>query len=107
MTQPPSSQPQPHPRQDSWASYTNERTFAQGFPLSAAESSDAGINPWLTEIDTAIDGYDIYINRLSNAAMAGMGNLDPASDGNAGMFSTDGTEVGTGVQDWDWNLMLT
>jgi len=107
MAQPPSSQPQPHPRQDSWASYPNERTFAHGFPLSAAESSDAGINPWLTEIDTAIDGYDIYINRLSNAAMAGMGNLDPPLGGDAGMFSTNGTEVGTGVQDWDWNLMLT
>ncbi|KAK5557104.1 hypothetical protein LTR46_004915 [Exophiala xenobiotica] len=118
-TQPPSSQsqqPQPHqPSQDSWgasANYSNEAPFAHGFPLSAGageSSGDAGINPWLTEIDTAIDGYDIYINRLSNnAAMAGMGSLDPPPDGsNAGMFSADGTEVGTGVQDWDWNLMLT
>ncbi|KIW14048.1 hypothetical protein PV08_06829 [Exophiala spinifera] len=102
-------QQQPHPRQDSWSSYATEPNFAQGFPpFPTGDSSDAGLNPWMTEIDTAIDGYDVYINRLSNAAMAGMGNVDqPPSDNAAGMLSTDGTEIGTGVQDWDWNLMLT
>lgn len=62
----------------------------------------------MTEIDTAIEGYDIYVDRLSNAAMVGMGRM-PA-DGEGGMQGTfannDGTQIGTGVQDWDWGLML-
>jgi hypothetical protein len=62
----------------------------------------------MTEIDTAIDGYDVYCDRLSNAAMAGMGRMPQGADGGLpGTFaSNDGTQIGTGVQDWDWGLML-
>ena len=62
----------------------------------------------MTEIDTAIDGYDAYVDRLSNAAMAGMGRMPSGDDTTMqGDFANnDGTQIGTGVQDWDWGLML-
>lgn len=89
----------------SWAAFPNDGHFANSFPFSTPDSADSGMNPWMTEIDTAIDGYDIYCDRLSNAAMAGMGRL--GNDGGmAAVFASDGTEIGTGVQDWDWGLML-
>lgn len=56
----------------------------------------------MTEVDTAIDGYDVYCDRLSNAAMAGMGRLG-GDNGMAPVFMNDGTEIGG---DWDWGLML-
>ena len=66
------------------------------------------MNEWMTEIDTAIDGYDVYCDRLSSAAMAGMGRMPSGGDASmqGGFANTDGTQIGTGVQDWDWGLML-
>lgn len=104
-------------------------TTATGGPDSAMT------DPWMTEVDTAIINYDVYCDRLSHAAMAGMetelgpthlagtdqnhgddglaSGSDAAGDqgpgpSNATMpFTMDGTEIiGNGVQDWDWGLML-
>lgn len=51
------------------------------------ESVESATN-WMAEIDTAIDGYDIYCDRLSEA---GAGKADWAA---------------IGVQNWDWGLIL-
>ncbi|KAL2397937.1 hypothetical protein ABEF93_006404 [Exophiala dermatitidis] len=104
-------------------------------PGAAADGSGGGegdlMDPWMAEVDTAIDNYDIYCDRLSNAAMAGMGlapqyNSSSNSgytygapgggsgsgggvvDGSGSLDTSiaDGTEIGTGVQDWDWGLIL-
>ncbi|KIX05349.1 uncharacterized protein Z518_06221 [Rhinocladiella mackenziei CBS 650.93] len=104
------SQAQHPSRQENWtaSAFPNDGRFSNNaFPCSTSESagSGSGIDPWMTEIDTAIDGYDIYCDRLSNAAMAGMGRSGDGRGG-TGIFSNDGTEIGTGVQDWDWGLML-
>ncbi|EXJ69541.1 uncharacterized protein A1O5_07577 [Cladophialophora psammophila CBS 110553] len=94
----------------SWTAFSNtDANFSTHFfPFSSSDSTDTGMNPWMTEIDTAIDGYDIYCDRLSHAAMAGMGRLSSAGEAGppGGFASNDGTQIGTGVQDWDWGLML-
>lgn len=112
------------PLQWSPSPYTDDPAFTNSAAFPDATDPDLNFNldPWMTEVDTAIDGYDIYCDRLSNAAMVGMGigmgmgtemgdlgtasgtGTGPGSD--AALFSTDGTEIGTGVQDWDWGLML-
>ncbi|OAP55368.1 hypothetical protein AYL99_10341 [Fonsecaea erecta] len=115
LTQSQQSRPQPQmqTQQDtagSWTPFANtDSSFSTPpFPFSNPDSTDTGMNPWMTEIDTAIDGYDIYCDRLSHAAMAGMGRLGSAGEAGlpGGFASTDGTQIGTGVQDWDWTLML-
>ena len=102
------SQPQAQQDNNSWNAYPSDTSYGNPFSFQNPDSSDSGMNPWMTEIDTAIEGYDIYVDRLSNAAMAGMGRMP--SGGEAGMQGTytnhDGTQIGTGVQDWDWGLML-
>lgn len=55
--------------------------------LIAQESVESATN-WMAEIDTAIDGYDIYCDRLSDASA---GKADWAA---------------IGVQKWDWGLIL-
>ena len=83
--------------------------FDFNFPVT--DLNDPNIDTWMTEIDTAIDGYDMYCDRLTNVAAAGMAG-QPALGGeqdysNSGPFAVSnwGTEIGTG-QDWDWGLML-
>ncbi|KIW22409.1 uncharacterized protein PV07_12297 [Cladophialophora immunda] len=109
------SRPQPHTQtqQDtatSWTAFpsTDASFSTPPFPFSNPDSTDTSMNPWMTEIDTAIDGYDIYCDRLSHAAMAGMGRLGGAGEAGmqGGFANSDGTQIGTGVQDWDWGLML-
>ncbi|EXJ81710.1 hypothetical protein A1O1_07775 [Capronia coronata CBS 617.96] len=113
---------------DSWPTMFPTAGFANpAFPYSTAaptegvdadaatgnRSDSATMDPWMTEVDTAIDNYNVYCDRLSNAAMAGMG-LGPQFGELAGdrpvvgdeTLNLDGTEIGTGVQDWDWGLML-
>ncbi len=110
---PSQSQSQAQSQQDAsqWSAFPQDgghpnNAFSFSTPESVADSSSMN-NPWTTEIDTAIDGYDIYCDRLSNAAMAGMGQQQTGDDNAmAGLFVPDGTEIGTGVQDWDWGLML-
>jgi hypothetical protein len=41
----------------------------------------ASTDPWMTEIDTAIDGYDVYVDRLTAAAGASNGLNMQAGDG--------------------------
>ena len=89
---------------------TSEDTV--NFDFSTAYPNDPNIDSWMTEIDTAIDGYDSYCDRLTNVAAAGMAG-QPSVGGNNQDFSNSGpfavsnwgTEIGTG-QDWDWGLML-
>ena len=57
-------------------------------PAAAAEVQQTFETYWTAEIDTAIDGYDVYCDLLSNA-----------STGRA-----DGAAIG--VQDWEWGLIL-
>lgn len=94
-----------------WPSSYSADTSYGGNPFSFQnpDSGDtSGLNSWMTEVDTAIDGYDIYCDRLSNAAMAGMGRMPSTGEGGVpgGFVNSDGTQIGTGVQDWDWGLML-
>jgi hypothetical protein len=107
-----------------WAEYLDGASnFANplSFPFPPSESTDGAGNPWMTEVDTAINGYDVYCDRLSNAVVAGQhhdnfgqgsGSANEGADGGPaagapGLFSVDGTELGTGVQDWDLGLMLS
>ncbi|OAL39245.1 hypothetical protein AYO20_01563 [Fonsecaea nubica] len=114
---PQSQQPRPpsnvQTQQDTGASWTNFPNTGASFTtppftFPTTDSTDTSMNAWMTEIDTAIDGYDIYCDRLSHAAMAGMGHLGSAGEAGppGGFASNDGTQIGTGVQDWDWGLML-
>ncbi|KIX96275.1 uncharacterized protein Z520_08053 [Fonsecaea multimorphosa CBS 102226] len=114
-TQSQQSRPQSHTQTqqetaNSWTAFPNTDSSYSSAPFSFSypDSTDTGMNPWMTEIDTAIDGYDIYCDRLSHAAMAGMGRLGSAGEAGppGGFASNDGTQIGTGVQDWDWGLML-
>jgi transcriptional regulatory protein GAL4 len=88
---------------------------AESFPydMSGTDLDDPNIESWMTEIETAIDGYDMYCDHLTNAAAPGVGgfgdvsiadeeNLTATSAGPSGW----GTETSTGVRDWDWGLML-
>ena len=92
----------------SWNAFPSDTSYSNPFSFQNPDSTDSGMNPWMTEIDTAIEGYDIYVDRLSNAAMAGMGRIPSSGEGGVpGAFiNNDGTQIGTGVQDWDWGLML-
>ena len=75
----------------------------------------------MQEIDTAIDGYDVYVDRLTNGAagidhnVAGWGGIVDAfglsNNADAGNGQNQngwgqGTEMPNGMQDWDWGLML-
>jgi hypothetical protein len=102
------SQSQVKQEPSSWNAFPADSSYGNPFSFQNPDTTDAGGNSWKTEIDTAIEGYDIYVDRLSNAAMAGMGHMGSGSDaGMAGGFTnSDGTQIGTGVQDWDWGLML-
>lgn len=51
----------------------------------------ASTDPWMTEIDTAIDGYDVYVDRLTAAAGASNG---------LNMQASDGTDPSMMSQDW-------
>lgn len=53
----------------------------------------ASTDPWMTEIDTAIDGYDVYVDRLT--AAAGVSNGMNAQ-------SADGTNPGSGMMPPSW-----
>jgi len=97
--------PQAQSQQETWSTFPPDATFTDAFPFSKPSSNDAGIDAWMTEIDTAIDGYDVYCHRLSNAAVAGTGQPGPEMGG-AGVYGSDETRIGTGIQDWDWGLML-
>jgi hypothetical protein len=83
------------------------------FSFSTPDSHGSGVAPWMTEIDTAIDGYDAYLGRLTNTASAGMGGQHNDSDfsyssANAGNGLLPGwDEMGTGMQDWDLGMMLS
>lgn len=88
-------------RQQQAAGYSNP------FSFSTPDVTDSGIDAWMTEIDTAIDGYDLYIDQLHSAAVAGMGRQGGENSGAVGFGAGGGGhEIGTGVQDWDWGLML-
>ncbi|KIW62361.1 hypothetical protein, variant [Phialophora macrospora] len=106
----PRTQSQSQIKQDSssWNAFPADSSYGNPFSFQNPDTTDAGGNSWKTEIDTAIEGYDIYVDRLSNAAMAGMGHMASGSDTSmsGGFTSSDGTQIGTGVQDWDWGLML-
>lgn len=92
---------EPFSRQQQDAGITNS------FSFSTPDSADLGTDTWTTEIDTAIDGYDLYIYQLGNAAVAGMGRQGGENTGVVGFGAGGGgNEIGTGVQDWDWGLML-
>lgn len=82
-----------------------------------------GSDPWMHEIDTAIDGYDVYVDRLTNAAagtdrntaMTGWGGLVDtfglANNGETGNGQGmngwgQGLDLPNGMQDWDWGTML-
>ena len=103
------NQPQSQPQQEnaSYNAFPANTSYGNPFSFQNPDPNDTAMNSWMTEIDTAIDGYDIYCDRLSNAAMAGMGGMSTSSDANMqGFVNADGTQIGTGVQDWDWGLML-
>ena len=96
------SQFQSRMHQEPFSGQRQDADFANTFPFSTPDSAGSGIDPWMTEIDTAIDGYDLYIDRLSNAAMAGMGRQGGENIGAVGFGAGGGgNEIGTGVQDWD------
>ncbi|KAH6703190.1 transcriptional regulatory protein GAL4 [Leptodontidium sp. MPI-SDFR-AT-0119] len=79
------------------------------FPPTTSEGSDSGMDSWMTEIDTAIDGYDVYCDRLGNTAvdgMGGMGNGEGNGNDVAGGITDWATPIGMGVQDWSWGLMI-
>lgn len=80
-----------------------------------------GTDPWMQEIDTAIDGYDVYVDRLTNTAVGAAGTMaewgGPADALGVGIGGDVGGGQGTqgwgqnvdlpnGMQDWDWGLML-
>jgi hypothetical protein len=88
-----------------------------------ANTNSMGSDPWMQEIDTAIDGYDVYVNRLTNAAagtdrnMAGWGGpvdsfavgINTAATGDVQDvqdWGQAGMDMPNGMQDWDWGLML-
>ena len=84
------------------------------FNFLPGTQNDPNIDSWMTEIDTAIDGYDMYVDRLTNVAAAGMAG-QPTVDNDEQDFTSSGpfaasnwgAEIGTGSgQDWDWGLML-
>ncbi|PVH76817.1 hypothetical protein DL98DRAFT_561785 [Cadophora sp. DSE1049] len=81
------------------------------FPPTASDGSDSGMDSWMTEIDTAIDGYDVYCDQLSNAAVGGMVGMENGKEnGNendiGGGITDWATPIGAGVQDWGWGLMI-
>ena len=94
--------------------YPTEEDFANAnsFDFSALEYSHAGINPWDIEVDAAVDGYNNYVESLSNnVAMAGTGTESLLRDQGAGQpstatYNTDNTKTGTGVPDWNWGLPM-
>ncbi|OCT48124.1 Zn(II)2Cys6 transcription factor [Cladophialophora carrionii] len=102
------SQSQVKQETSSWNAFPTDTSYGNPFSFQNPDPTDAGGNSWMTEIDTAIEGYDIYVDRLSNAAMAGMGRMTSASEASMpdAFTHSDGTQIGTGVQDWDWGLML-
>ena len=86
---------------------------------TAGATAAMGADPWMQEIDTAIDGYEVYVDRLTNAAvggegtMAGWGGPGDGYNGGGGAGPGQGmqgwgnaVDVPNGVQDWDWGLML-
>ncbi|KAI1613135.1 transcriptional regulatory protein GAL4 [Exophiala viscosa] len=101
-------QPQPVPVIS--LNYPTEEDFANAndFDFSALEYSHAGINPWDIEVDAAVDGYNNYVQSLSNnVAMAGTGTASVnqnAGTASTTMYNTDDKETGTGVPDWEWGL---
>ncbi|EXJ54663.1 hypothetical protein A1O7_10004 [Cladophialophora yegresii CBS 114405] len=102
------SQSQVKQEPSSWNAFPTDTSYGNPFSFQNPDPTDAGGNSWMTEIDTAIEGYDIYVDRLSNAAMAGMGRMTSGSEASMpdAFTNGDGTQIGTGVQDWDWGLML-
>ncbi|ETN37419.1 uncharacterized protein HMPREF1541_08410 [Cyphellophora europaea CBS 101466] len=92
----------------------------------ASGAADGGpTDPWMQEIDTAIDGYDVYVDRLTNGGIVGgegllshWGGRGFAGGGGGGGSGGGGSEAGAGgmqgwgqgadmtSQDWDWGLML-
>jgi hypothetical protein len=106
----PRTQSQSQSQQDpAYNTFATDASYGNPFSFQNPDPNDSAVDSWMTEIDTAIDGYDVYCDRLSNAAMAGMGRMAPGGDSGmqgGGFTNTDGTQIGTGVQDWDWGLML-
>jgi transcriptional regulatory protein GAL4 len=104
-------QAQTYSQQESpWSPYATDPSFSNPFTFQSPDAMNSMDNPWMTEIDTAINGYDAYVDRLSNAAMAGMGH-PPAEVAEAtqmqGVFtSSDEIPNASAVQSWDWGLNL-
>lgn len=90
----------------------------QGGGIGTNTTAAMGTDPWMQEIDTAIDGYDVYVDRLTNATVGGEGTMagwgGPQDGYNNGSSVPGqgapgwgmGGDMPNGMQDWDWGLML-
>lgn len=103
-----------------WSTQHPDAGFQPSFSVSPPHSASPGIDSWMTEIDTAIHSYDVYCDRLSNAALAGTARglrtengsapgdeAAAAAAGGAVGVAGWGNDIGTGVPGWDWSLMLS
>ena len=84
-----------------------------GSTMPAEDFGDISVDSWMAEIDTAIDGYDMYCDHLINVPMPGMGgpgdadSTDPGSSTDWPFSVTDlKADVEPGGRQWDWGLML-
>lgn len=81
--------------------------------LLNANLGDPSVNSWIAEIDTAINGYNMYCDHLTNtAATVGFERADPGEAENGYLNSESylasdwEAEEGYRVNDWDLGLML-
>ena len=78
-----------------------------------ADLGDMSVDSWMAEIDTAMNGYDTYCDRLINAPVA---SIDDFGDGSGSNLEPPidwpfippnfGNQIESGGQNWDWGLML-